>query len=88
MMIEQSRNHVREAYTAAIGRPRRQLATPALILGLDVAHGNIQAMQRRMAGLKAKLRRHIKVQKCVVLAQLQIEAGAIGVVRPLSGKRL
>jgi len=78
-MIQQLRDHIRKTYKSAIGRPRHQVATPALILDLDMARGNIQTMQRRMAGQRAKLRPHTKVQKSVELAQLQVEAGAIGV---------
>jgi D-serine deaminase-like pyridoxal phosphate-dependent protein len=78
-MIDEWHSHIRQAYKAAIGRFRRELVTPALILDLDVARRNIQFMAERLGSLKAKLRPHVKVQKSPELARLQIEAGAIGV---------
>ncbi len=70
---------VRAAYRPAIGRPRRDIVTPALILDLDAARRNIRFMADRMASLKARLRPHVKVQKSPELARMQVEAGAIGV---------
>lgn len=78
-MTNQLQEYVRNVYQSAIGRPRRELVTPALILDLDVAQRNIQFMAERMETLPAKLRPHIKVQKSPELARLQVEAGAIGV---------
>ncbi len=78
-MIKQLHEHVRRAYRSAMGRPRRDLVTPALILDLDVARSNIRFMAERLSTLKAKLRPHVKVQKSSELARLQIEAGAVGV---------
>ena len=71
--------YVRKAYGSAIGKSRRDLVTPALILDLDVAKRNIQFMTERIRSMPAELRPHIKVQKCPELAKLQIGAGAIGV---------
>jgi D-serine deaminase-like pyridoxal phosphate-dependent protein len=70
---------LRQAYASAIGRPRRDLVTPALILDLEVARRNIATMAERMSRLKARLRPHVKVQKSAELAKLQLAAGAIGV---------
>ena len=70
---------LRQAYASAIGRPRRELVTPALILDLEVARRNIATMAERMSRLKARLRPHVKVQKSAELAKLQLAAGAIGV---------
>ena len=78
-MIEQIRTQVRQAYSSAIGRHRRELVTPALILDLEVARKNIATMATRLAGLKTGLRPHTKVQKSPELARLQIQAGAVGV---------
>ena len=78
-LIDLWRRSVREAYKSAIGKQRRELVTPALIVDLDVARQNIQFMSERLKALPAKLRPHIKVQKSVELAKLQVEAGAIGV---------
>jgi len=78
-MIAKWHDYIRRAYSKAVGRPRRELVTPALILDLDVARRNIQFMAERLRTLKAKLRPHVKVQKSPELARLQIEAGALGV---------
>ena len=68
-----------DAYRSAIGRPRKALVTPALILDLDVARQNIRTMAQKMSGTHARLRPHIKGQKSPELARLQVDAGAIGV---------
>jgi len=73
------RDNLRQIYQPAIGRPRRELVTPALILDLDVARRNIQFMAERLRGMKARLRPHTKVQKSTELARMQVDAGAIGV---------
>ena len=70
---------IRDAYKPAIGKRRNELVTPALILDLDVARKNIDFMMGQLKGLPAKLRPHVKGQKCVELAQLQLDAGAIGI---------
>ncbi len=78
-MIRELHEHVKTAYSSSLGRPRGDLATPALILDLDVARSNLRFMAERMKGLPAKLRPHVKVHKCAELARLQVQAGAIGV---------
>ena len=78
-MMKDWSDHVRKIYRSAIGRPRRELVTPALILDLDVARRNIQFMSERLSTMTARLRPHVKCQKSPELARLQIEAGAIGV---------
>jgi D-serine deaminase-like pyridoxal phosphate-dependent protein len=70
---------IRDAYKSAIGKRRDELVTPALILDLDVARRNIDFMMGRLKGLPAKLRPHVKGQKCVELARLQLDAGAQGI---------
>lgn len=72
-------DRVRNIYGAAIGRSRRDLITPALIMDLDLVRRNIQDMMQRLSTMKAKLRPHVKCQKSPELARLQVEAGAIGV---------
>jgi D-serine deaminase-like pyridoxal phosphate-dependent protein len=62
-------------YRSAIGRPRHDLVTPALILDLDIARRNIAAMAEYMGTVPAKLRPHIKVHKSPELARMQMEAG-------------
>ena len=78
-LIAAWQDRIREAYRSAIGRSRQDLVTPALILDLDVVRRNIQFMAERLSTSKARLRPHVKCQKNLELARLQIEAGAIGV---------
>ena len=77
-MIREWHEHVKKAYLSSLGRPRGDLATPALILDLDLARHNLQFMAERMKTLPAQLRPHIKVHKCAELSLLQVQAGAIG----------
>jgi D-serine deaminase-like pyridoxal phosphate-dependent protein len=77
--IKEIQKRIRNYYRSALGRHRRELITPALILDLDVARRNIDFMTQRLKSLHAKLRPHIKVQKSVELAKMQVKAGAIGV---------
>lgn len=78
-MLGKLRQQIIQAYAPALGRHRRELVTPALILDLDVAKRNIATMAARLAALNTGLRPHTKVQKSPDLARLQIEAGAVGV---------
>jgi D-serine deaminase-like pyridoxal phosphate-dependent protein len=64
---------------AWIGRPVAELPTPALVLDATVARRNAAEMAERFQRLPADLRPHVKVHKCVELARLQLEHGAIGV---------
>ena len=66
-----------EAHRSAIGRTRRELTTPALILDLDILRRNIATMSE-WTSTHAKIRPHTKVHKCPEIAQMQIAAGAIG----------
>jgi len=76
--IQETYDRVKRAYGSAIGRHRRELITPALILDLPVARRNITQMADRLKTMPAKLRPHIKVHKSPDLARMQVEAGAIG----------
>jgi D-serine deaminase-like pyridoxal phosphate-dependent protein len=62
---------------AAIGCPRKELTTPALLLDLPIVRRNIAGMAARTRG-STRLRPHFKSHKSAELARLQIEAGAIG----------
>jgi D-serine deaminase-like pyridoxal phosphate-dependent protein len=73
------REHWVEHYGRQIGRPRSELATPALILDLDKASRNIATMAAAFRELPANLRPHIKVHKSPELARREVAAGAIGV---------
>lgn len=68
-----------EARGRAIGRARDELTTPALVLDLELARGNIARMAERVRDLPVELRPHIKVHKSSRLARMQVDAGAIGV---------
>ena len=61
-----------------IGRPRDAPVTPALLLDLPTVRKNIAEMAGRMSGLPASLRPHAKIHKSPQLAQMQIDAGGIG----------
>jgi D-serine deaminase-like pyridoxal phosphate-dependent protein len=77
--IQETYDRVKHAYGAAIGRHRHDLITPALILDLAVARGNINKMADRLKTMPAKIRPHIKVHKSPELARIQVDAGAIGI---------
>lgn len=66
-----------EAHRSAIGRARRELTTPSLILDLEVVRRNIAAMAA-WTKAHAKIRPHTKIHKCAEIARLQMAAGAIG----------
>jgi D-serine deaminase-like pyridoxal phosphate-dependent protein len=70
---------VSERQKAAIGRRRNEVETPALILDLAVARTNIATMAEKIATLPAGLRPHAKLHKSPRIAQLQVDAGAIGI---------
>lgn len=77
--MRETEERVMRAYGSAIGRHRREVITPALILDLPTARRNIAKMADRLRSMPAKLRPHIKVHKSPQLAQMQMEAGAIGI---------
>jgi D-serine deaminase-like pyridoxal phosphate-dependent protein len=56
-----------------------QLDTPALLLDLDAVERNLDRMAAEFAGKRAQLRPHAKTHKTAILAQMQMERGAIGV---------
>ncbi len=66
---------------ALIGVPggRAALATPALVVELDVLKRNIAAMAALCVEAGIALRPHAKTHKCATLAKMQLAAGAVGV---------
>jgi D-serine deaminase-like pyridoxal phosphate-dependent protein len=70
---------VSERQKAAIGRRRNEVETPALILDLDAARANIATMAEKVSALPAALRPHAKLHKSPKIAQMQVDAGAIGI---------
>jgi D-serine deaminase-like pyridoxal phosphate-dependent protein len=69
----------RNRYSDQVGKCRKEVITPALLLDLDIARTNIKAMAAKFGSLPASLRPHIKAHKSPHLARLEIEAGAVGV---------
>lgn len=69
---------VLKAYLPAVGKRRRELVTPALILDAAAARRNIRLMADRLTG-PTKLRPHAKLHKSPQIAKWQLEAGAIGI---------
>jgi D-serine deaminase-like pyridoxal phosphate-dependent protein len=78
-LIDQAHDRARAMYGSAIGRSRKELVTPALILDLEVLRQNLALMAELMKDKSAKLRAHIKVHKSPDIARMQIGAGAIGI---------
>lgn len=56
-----------------------EVDTPALVLDKTKLQRNIRRMADFAAGGPAKLRPHAKTHKCVEIAKLQLDAGAIGI---------
>ena len=55
------------------------LETPCIVIDVDLARKNIQAMQERVAAAHCRLRPHIKTHKMPLFSLMQIEAGADGI---------
>src|SRR5689334_24042889 len=55
------------------------LDTPALYVDLDAMEGNITTMQQQCREWGVDLRPHVKTHKIPEIAQLQLDAGAIGI---------
>lgn len=64
-----------------IGKPggRYELATPALVIDLDLFEQNIARMAEFARSHGIALRPHAKTHKCAEIAQRQIAAGALGI---------
>ncbi|MBW8639472.1 DSD1 family PLP-dependent enzyme [Hoeflea sp. WL0058] len=58
---------------------RAQLATPSLVIDLDVMERNMRTMADIFSGRPQNLRPHAKTHKCATIAKKQIELGALGV---------
>ena len=64
---------------AAAGCTIYQVATPALLLDLDIFEANLKKMAAWAKHHQINLRPHAKAHKCVAIAQAQIAHGAIGI---------
>ena len=78
-LITEAHERVRGLYRSAIGQPRDEVTTPALLLDMATLHANLDLMEAGMRDAKATLRAHVKVHKSPHIARMQIEHGAIGV---------
>jgi D-threonine aldolase len=78
-LVTDAHDRVRALYAPALGRPRDELTTPALLLDLSSLRGNLALMAAGMRGTSTTLRAHVKVHKSPHIARLQVEHGAIGV---------
>ena len=63
-----------------------ELDTPALCVDLDVLEKNISDLQSTCNALDIPLRVHTKTHKTPAIAQMQIRAGAIGIVSQKIGE--
>jgi D-serine deaminase-like pyridoxal phosphate-dependent protein len=66
-------------YVPPIGARRDAIDTPALLLDRDRLEGNIRRMADLFRDTPIRLRPHFKSHKCVEIARLQLEAGAVGI---------
>src|SRR5690554_1973527 len=58
---------------------KHDLATPALLLDLDIFEANLEKMSSHAQNASIHLRPHSKTHKCVEIAKRQVQAGALGV---------
>jgi D-serine deaminase-like pyridoxal phosphate-dependent protein len=78
-VLRQAYDRVRGEYGGAIGQPRAELITPALVLDIAAAQRNIDRMAAELKQLgQATIRPHYKTHKSPDLARRQVEAGAGG----------
>jgi D-serine deaminase-like pyridoxal phosphate-dependent protein len=64
--------------TDLVGRPLSEVDTPALVIDADAMDANIRDMAEYFSTAPAVLRPHAKTHKSPIIAQKQIDAGAIG----------
>ncbi|HXZ72220.1 MAG TPA: alanine racemase [Streptosporangiaceae bacterium] len=78
-ILAAARERVRQQNGGAVGRPREELITPALVLDIDAAQRNIDRMASGLRQLgSATIRPHYKAHKSPDLAWRQVQAGAGG----------
>src|SRR5215475_3454335 len=78
-VLAAARERVRQQNGGAVGRPREELITPALVLDIDAAQRNIDRMASGLRQLgSATIRPHYKAHKSPDLAWRQVQAGAGG----------
>lgn len=62
-----------------IGCSKEEIDTPALLVDVAVMEANLRRMADFFVGRGAKLRPHAKTHKCPIIAQKQLDLGAIGI---------
>jgi D-serine deaminase-like pyridoxal phosphate-dependent protein len=67
------------SYTPHPGAAVEEIDTPALLLDHDKLLGNIRRMAEFFGTRPANLRPHVKTHKCVEIARLQMDHGAVGI---------
>ncbi len=67
------------SYRPQLGDAIDQIDTPALLVDYDKLLANIRRMAEFFVDRPAKLRPHAKTHKCVEIARLQLEHGAVGI---------
>jgi D-serine deaminase-like pyridoxal phosphate-dependent protein len=78
-ILQESYDRARQEYGTAIGQPRAELVTPALVLDIDAAQRNIDHMASELKSIGgAIIRPHYKTHKSPDLARRQLAAGARG----------
>lgn len=78
-LITSAHDRVRELYGDAIGRPKHEVCTPALVVEPRIVRRNLEFMEARLPGLHAGLRGHVKNHKSPHIARMQLEHGAFGI---------
>lgn len=78
-LVNDAHERVRDLYRTALGRPRDEVTTPALLLDLATLRANLDLMADGMRDAPATLRAHVKVHKSPHIARMQVEHGAMGV---------
>ena len=56
----------------------RDIETPALVVDLDRLTANVERMATATRGRGLRLRPHVKTHKCIEIARLQMQLGAVG----------
>ncbi|MBH2019956.1 MAG: DSD1 family PLP-dependent enzyme [Burkholderiales bacterium] len=72
-------NNLPARLSELIGKPVHDIDTPALVIDLDAMKRNLVRMAEFTKKHQIRWRPHAKLHKSVVLAKMQIKAGAVGV---------
>ena len=80
-MMTRPQTGAQEVNAALVGKAggRNELATPALVVDLDIFERNIARMAEFARARGIALRPHAKTHKCAEIARRQIAAGALGI---------